>query len=42
MSYQRDFENRLNVAMVGVGSHTHRNILPAMQGQASGIFCRKR
>ena len=30
MSYQRDFENRLNVAMVGVGSHAYRNILPVM------------
>jgi predicted dehydrogenase len=30
MSYQRDFEKRLNVGMVGVGSHGYRNILPAM------------
>lgn len=30
MSYQRDFEKRLRVGMVGVGSHGHRNILPAM------------
>jgi predicted dehydrogenase len=30
MSYQREFENKLNVAMVGVGSHAYRNILPIM------------
>ncbi|RKU30814.1 gfo/Idh/MocA family oxidoreductase [Candidatus Poribacteria bacterium] len=30
MSYQRDFENRLNVAVVGVGSHGYRNVLPTM------------
>lgn len=30
MSYQRDFEKRLRVAVVGVGSHAYRNILPAM------------
>lgn len=30
MSYQRDFENRLNVAVVGVGSHAYRNVLPTM------------
>jgi predicted dehydrogenase len=30
MSYQRDFEKRLNVGIVGVGSHSYRNILPAM------------
>ena len=30
MSYQREFEERLNVAIVGVGSHAYRNILPAM------------
>lgn len=30
MPYQRDFQPRLNVAMVGVGSHAYRNILPTM------------
>ena len=30
MSYQRDFEKRLNVAVVGVGSHAYRNVLPTM------------
>ena len=30
MSYQREFESRLNVGVVGVGSHCYRNILPAM------------
>jgi hypothetical protein len=30
MPYQRDFENKLKVAMVGVGSHAYRNILPTM------------
>lgn len=30
MSYQRDFERRLDVGVVGVGSHAYRNILPAM------------
>ena len=30
MSYQRDFERRLNVAVVGAGSHSYRNVLPAM------------
>ncbi len=30
MSYQRDFEKKLNVAIVGVGSHAYRNILPTM------------
>ncbi len=30
MSYQREFEKRLNVGLVGVGSHAYRNILPAM------------
>jgi predicted dehydrogenase len=30
MTYQRDFERKLNVAIVGVGSHCYRNILPAM------------
>ena len=28
MPYQREFESRLNVGMVGVGSHAYRNILP--------------
>jgi len=30
MSYQREFEEKLNVAIVGVGSHAYRNILPTM------------
>jgi predicted dehydrogenase len=30
MSYQRDYARRLKVAMVGAGSHTYRNLLPAM------------
>ena len=30
MRYQREFENRLNVGVVGIGSHCYRNILPAM------------
>jgi predicted dehydrogenase len=30
MSYQRDYETRLRVGMVGIGSHTYRNLLPAM------------
>jgi predicted dehydrogenase len=30
MSYQRDFQKRLNVGIVGVGSHAYRNLLPAM------------
>lgn len=30
MSYQRDFDRRLRVAVVGVGSHAYRNILPAL------------
>jgi predicted dehydrogenase len=30
MSYQRDFEKRLRVAMVGAGSHGYRNLLPAL------------
>ncbi len=28
MSYQRDFEQRLRVAFIGVGSHAYRNLLP--------------
>lgn len=30
MSYQREFDRRLRVALVGVGSHAYRNILPAL------------
>ncbi len=30
MTYQREFKQRLNVALVGVGSHTYRNLLPAL------------
>ena len=30
MSYQREFEKRLNVGIVGVGTHAYRNILPTM------------
>lgn len=30
MVYQREFEQRLNVAAVGVGSHAYRNVLPAL------------
>ena len=30
MSYQRDFERRLEVGVVGVGSHAYRNVLPTM------------
>lgn len=30
MTYQREFEQRLNVAVVGVGSHAYRNILPIL------------
>jgi predicted dehydrogenase len=30
MSYQRDFARRLNVGVVGVGSHCYRNLLPTM------------
>jgi len=30
MTYQRDFERKLNVAIIGVGSHCYRNILPVM------------
>mgnify|MGYP001310396357 CR=1 FL=1 len=30
MSYQREFEKRLDVGVVGLGSHAYRNILPAM------------
>ena len=30
MSYQREFEQRLNIGVVGVGSHAYRNILPTL------------
>ncbi len=30
MNYQREFEKKLNVGIVGVGSHAYRNILPTM------------
>lgn len=30
MSYQREFEKRLNIAVVGVGSHGYRNVLPTL------------
>lgn len=30
MSYQREFEKRLNVGVVGLGSQAYRNVLPAM------------
>ena len=30
MSYQRDFERKLSVGIVGVGSHAYRNVLPTM------------
>jgi predicted dehydrogenase len=30
MTYQREFEKKLKVGIVGVGSHAYRNILPAM------------
>ena len=30
MSYQRDFEKRLNIAVIGVGTHGYRNVLPTM------------
>jgi predicted dehydrogenase len=30
MPYQREFENKLKVGIVGVGSHAYRNLLPAM------------
>src|SRR5258708_38271537 len=30
MSYQRDYERKLRVGMVGLGSHAYRNILPAL------------
>ncbi len=30
MSYQREFQNRLKVGVVGLGSHCYRNLLPCM------------
>jgi len=30
MSYQREFKEKLRVALVGAGSHAYRNLLPAM------------
>lgn len=30
MSYQRDFKKRLRVAVIGVGSHSYRNVLPTL------------
>lgn len=30
MSYQREFEKRLNVGVIGAGSHCYRNVLPTM------------
>lgn len=30
MTYQREFEKKLSVAVVGVGSHAYRNLLPTM------------
>jgi predicted dehydrogenase len=30
MSYQREFDRRLRVGFVGVGSHAYRNVLPAL------------
>jgi predicted dehydrogenase len=30
MSYQREYEKRLNVGFVGAGSHAYRNLFPAM------------
>jgi predicted dehydrogenase len=30
MSYQREFQKKLKVGIVGVGSHAYRNLLPAM------------
>jgi predicted dehydrogenase len=30
VSYQRDFDRTLRVGMLGVGSHTYRNLLPTM------------
>lgn len=30
MAYQREFERRLDLGVVGIGSHTYRNLLPAL------------
>ncbi|MBQ6322865.1 MAG: Gfo/Idh/MocA family oxidoreductase [Lachnospiraceae bacterium] len=30
MSYQREFDQRIRVALVGIGSHAYRNILPVL------------
>jgi predicted dehydrogenase len=30
MTYQREFERKLNIAIVGVGNHCYRNIIPAL------------
>ena len=30
MTYQREFPERINVGLIGIGSHAYRNILPAM------------
>ncbi len=30
MSYQREFSKKINVGIIGIGSHSYRNILPAM------------
>lgn len=30
MTYQREFERRLRVGLVGAGSHSYRNVLPAL------------
>lgn len=30
MSYQRDFERRIKVGIIGAGSHCYRNVLPTM------------
>ncbi len=30
MPYQRDYKNRLNIGLIGVGSHAYRNIIPAL------------
>ena len=30
MSYQREYERRVRIGVVGIGSHAYRNILPAL------------
>ncbi len=30
MQYQREFERRIRTAVIGIGSHTYRNLLPAL------------